>query len=151
MCANLAKYVFWLCIYFGCEKTSGSVHLLFGFCILWLWKNLWLCIYSLWLYVSSGFWKNFWVCIASILWHYVSSGCVCRMSDSVICMLFMLHRASSYLLLTSHTPTTHSYLNHKHTKCSLMPQSLSLAQGPWLGNVITNSACLYGLLPWYHL
>ena len=59
MCANLAKYVFWLCIYFGCEKTSGSVHLLFGFlyplavkkslvmyifplavCILWLWKKL---------------------------------------------------------------------------------------------------------------
>ena len=31
MCANLAKYVFGLCIYFGCEKTSGFVYLPSGF------------------------------------------------------------------------------------------------------------------------
>ena len=151
MCANLAKYVFGLCMYFGCEKTSGSVHLLFGFLYpLAVKKSLVMYIFPLAVCIL-WLWKNFWMCIASILWHYVSSGCVCRMSDSVICMLFMLHQASSYVLLTSHTPTTHSYLNHKHTKCSLMPQSLSLAQGPWLGNVITNCECQYGPLPWYHL
>ena len=93
---NLAKYIFGLCIYSGCEKTSGSVHLPSGFvyplavkeslvvyifplavCILWLWKNIWMCL-------------------VSILWHYVSSVCV-QCLALYICVQLRIHCASWYI------------------------------------------------------
>ena len=52
----------WLSMYLGCVYILAVKKLLvlyifpLALCILWLWKN-------------------FWMCIASILWHYVSSGC----------------------------------------------------------------------------
>ena len=117
--------------------------------IFWLVKNFWFCTSSLWLCVSSG-------CEKISGFVYLPSGNMyplalkkhqdgCSFYPLALCILSLC----MYVCVTQDSLCIQVHLTHQTLTNASVTHSLT--PGPWLGNVITNCACQYGLLPCDHL